>query len=176
VGAGYISADSKSPEGCYRLLKAITARPDLMLGVPARRSQINDPQIASLLGDSIAQLYQMFADRLDAENTITVPTAFSGVTTISGYIESIWINQAFDHYVLEEGDLEADLASAQQYITDYRTCVGDEGATPDFASMTQEEIEAYSKKFTDCAIEIDATLSDRFNFFGSSSSTEEAED
>jgi ABC-type glycerol-3-phosphate transport system substrate-binding protein len=165
IGTGYITstAAAADPEACYRLLTEVSRRPELLLGVPARRSLVEDPQIATLFGEDIAEFFVMFAEQLDTAEAVIVPSANSFNGSYTTFFESIWINQAFDNYVLEDGDLEADLALAETNIQAYRTCVGDEGTPPDLANMEQAEIEAYFAKYTDCAVQVDPSLEGRFD-------------
>jgi ABC-type glycerol-3-phosphate transport system substrate-binding protein len=164
VGAGYINNTAEDPEACYRLFKEIAARPELLLGMPPRRSTLEESDIATMMGEDIADLFEMFAERLEAPDIVIVPGGFNTTSTYSSYIESIWINQAFDNYVLEDGNLEEDLARAENFITEYRTCAGEEGTPPDFSDATMDEIEEYYSRFTDCAEQVDPDLSGRFDF------------
>jgi ABC-type glycerol-3-phosphate transport system substrate-binding protein len=162
IGVAYISSDATDPEACYRLLSEISRRPELLLGVPVRRSLIEDSQIATLFGEDVAEFFTMFADQVSAPDAVFVPSANSFSGSYTSYYETIWINQAFDSYVLEDGDLEADLALAQSNIEAYRACVGDEGTPPDFNNASEEELEAYFARYSDCVIEVDPTLASRF--------------
>lgn len=165
LGAGYINADALSPEACYNFIKKIANTPDLVLGIPVRRSQLDDPALDNLIGPSIAQTFRDFAATFDAPNVVVMqdPNSFSG--GIGTYVESIWLNQAFDAYVLDDGDLETGLAEAQRYIEEYRACVP-EDESPDITTMSTEEVQSYFEQFTDCAVSIDPRLEPRFNFGG----------
>lgn len=162
VGTGYITSTAVNPEACYRLLSEVSRRPDLLLGIPVWRSLIQGPEIAELFGEEVADFFSMFANQLDAPDAVIIPNTSFGGGSFTSYFETIWINQAFDNYVLEDGDLEADLNLAAENITAYRACVGDEAAPVDITSMEQDELEAYFERYTTCVVEIDPTLQDRF--------------
>lgn len=163
LGAGYINASSQNPEGCYNLIKKIANTPDLVLGIPVRQSQLNDPALDNVVGEPVAQMFRDFAATFDDPNLVMMqdPNSFSG--TFGTYIESIWLNQAFDAYVLDDADLETSLVDAQRYIEEYRACIP-EDETPDLANMTTEEIQSFYEQFTECAVSIDPRLESRFNF------------
>jgi ABC-type glycerol-3-phosphate transport system substrate-binding protein len=173
IGTGYITPTAEDPEACYRLIKAIANAPELLLGMPTRRSLLENGDIASSLGDDIADLYNAFAERIDAPDAVVLPGPFNFNSTLSSFIESIWVNQAFDSYVLEDGNLEEDLAEAQRQIDEYRACVGEEGPTPDFMNMTEDELRDYYSRFSACAEQVDPELEGRFNFFGDSEEEDE---
>jgi ABC-type glycerol-3-phosphate transport system substrate-binding protein len=162
VGVGYITSTAANPEACYQLLTEIASRPELLLGIPARRSMATDSNIATLFGEDVAAFFNMFASQLDAPDAVVIPAANASSGSYTSYFETIWINQAFDNYVLEDGDLEADLALAETNIEAYRTCVGDDGSMVDTSNMEQEELEEFFAKYTDCAVEVDPTLASRF--------------
>lgn len=161
IGTGYISATSRSPEICYRLLKAIAARPDLALGMPASRSLVEDPMLDSTVGEPVADLYRRYAEALEQPNAVFIPSAFSFDAGIGGILEQIWIYRAFDNYVLREGDLLADLTEADRLITEYRACVPDVGTIDIFNLSPLEGVELF-QQFTDCAEQLDPTLEGRF--------------
>jgi ABC-type glycerol-3-phosphate transport system substrate-binding protein len=161
IGTGYISATSRSPEICYRLLKAIASRSDLALGMPARSSLVEDPMLDSAVGEPVADLYRRYAEALAQPNAVFIPSAFSFDAGISAFIEPLWIYRAFDNYVLRDGDLEADLMEAERLITEYRACVPDVG-TIDLLNLSPLESIEIFQQFTDCAEQIDPSLEGRF--------------
>ena len=58
---------------------------------------------------------------LQSPNAITFPSPFAGAR-LTSFILQLWLNRAFDNYVLRDGDLESDLADAQIYATAYQEC------------------------------------------------------
>lgn len=163
LGTGFINATAQNPEDCYRLLKKIGATPDLLLGMPVQRSQLAN--IETLLGEDIAQVYQTFANTLEAPNALILPDPynFSGGSSNSfgAYVESVWINRAFDTYVLDDGDLETVLADTERLINEYRACTPAE--EPELSqTMPSEEILAAFEMYTDCAVQVDPSLAPRF--------------
>ena len=158
VGAGYINSGTLNPKACYRLLTFISQSPTLFPSMPVRPAMID--QISD--GEDMISTYQDLADVLSQPNTVTIPTPFAGFGNPGSLIVQIWMNRAFDAYVLEDADLEIVLAEAQTYINDYRVCTDSiEERTPEeLSNMEQEEAIAYSSQFSQCAVDVDPTLSD----------------
>ncbi len=122
IGAAYIQDHAQSPDACYQWIVQIAKRPDLFGGMPARLTQINDPTIAAAQGDDVSAVYQGLVDTFQQPNTITFPGQFGGSSDISTYVEPLWLNKAFDDYVLENGDLDTDLAEAETFARGFREC------------------------------------------------------
>jgi hypothetical protein len=122
IGTGYISAKAQNADACYRWLSYLAQHAEIFGAMPARLSQINDPNMASTLGDNVS-FYQQYSNLLKDPNTIVFPSAAGGNASISDFIIQFWLNRAFDNYVLNNGDLKADLADAQTYATAFQQCV-----------------------------------------------------
>ena len=114
--AGYISRFSQHPEACYRLLRSLSQRPDLLSGIPVQRSEANNSEYAAF--------YDEFEQQLNAPNVV-----FISQNTQHEYYASYWLFQAFDRYVLKNADLLAELSNAEQFTHDYLLCV-EAGDTP----------------------------------------------
>ena len=56
AGTGYISATSQNPDACYRWLTYIAQHVDIFGAMPARLSQITDPNFAQTFGDRGAEV------------------------------------------------------------------------------------------------------------------------
>jgi hypothetical protein len=127
--------------------------------MPAFQSQIDSPALAAAQGEDIVEFYRQYASTMQAPNSVQFSS--SGSSSISGWIEQIWFNQALDRYVLEDGDLQVDLAEAETMINSFRECTATiPPYTIDYSNL--EEWEAYYKQFTDCATKIDPDLTERF--------------
>lgn len=169
LGAGYISSYTPAPEACYRFLSYVAERPELLFGIPARRS-LFDAAVA-LIDDSsdLAALYQDFDAALQESNVVVVVNPFTAgsssdpVTGFSNFLVNIWLNRAFDRYVLEDADLDLGLADAQQFSEEFRVCV-DAVPSPErpFSEMSNQESQAYFEQFQDCAVGVDPSMSELF--------------
>ena len=78
----------------------------------------------------------------------------------------IWLNRAFDAYVLEDADLEIELSEAEMFATTYTECINSIERIPQgtLMEMEQEEQLAYFRQFTDCAVLVDPSLEGMFDF------------
>jgi hypothetical protein len=77
----------------------------------------------------------------------------------------MWLNKAFDQYVLEDADLETVLAEADQMAKSYRDCASGIPEV-DLAELdTQESSLAYYRQFIDCAVGLDPSLKETFSYY-----------
>jgi ABC-type glycerol-3-phosphate transport system substrate-binding protein len=165
VGAAYIQDHAQNPEACYNWIATIAQRPDLFGGMPARLSQINDPTIMAAQGEDVTALYQGFVETFENPNTIAFPGQYGGSSSFSDYVEPMWLNKAFDHYVLEEGNLETDLAEAETLSNAYRECASVIPEIDPSQLTTPEESTAYYRQFTDCAVTVDPSMKETFSYY-----------
>ncbi len=165
VGTAYIKNTSQSPDACYQWISEIAKRPDILGGMPARISQVNDPLLTTALGDEVAGIYQDFLDTFQNPNTLTFPSPYGGPDfNLSNYVEPLWLNRAFDRYVLEDADLETELAAAESAVTAYRECASVIPITVLTTQSSEEEATAYYKQFADCAVLVDPTMKEQFSY------------
>lgn len=158
VGAAYISANTQYIDPCYRLISQMANRPDLFYAMPARRSLINAPGLATTQSQAAVDFYNTMSEVMSNPNTIVL----AGASTSGGFIESLWLNRVFDGYVAGEiTDLEVALAEAQQYTLAFVECSAN---IPPFQDGVDDP-QAYFEQFIDCAISIDPTASEYFSFF-----------
>lgn len=164
IGTAYISATSQNPEACYRWISQIAQNPELFGAMPARRSQINDPSAASLQGEDLSAFYSKIDEQLQAPNQIEFPSPLGSAdaSSIGNFITQIWLNRAFDRYVLEDADLDLELTDAEMFANAYADCIADIPAF-DPASMTsvQDQIN-YFRQYLECATKIDPSLASFF--------------
>jgi ABC-type glycerol-3-phosphate transport system substrate-binding protein len=156
IGTAYISAQTNYPEACYRWLSTIANDPTLFQGMPARRSLLADPALVAAQGEAAGAFYQTFATLLDDPNVIVFPDMMGGNMELGDTVMNTWLNRAFDRYVLEDADLDAELAEAQIFITAYQDCAAD---IP--APSTPEQEMAWYTQFLDCAVKADPSLEER---------------
>jgi ABC-type glycerol-3-phosphate transport system substrate-binding protein len=121
LGTAYISAQSQNPEACYRFISTIAQHPELFSTMPVRRSLLDNPAFQSSTNPDVMALYNQVATVLGEPNTVTFP-AFADEANVSDFILEHWLFEAFDRYVLNDGDLETALANAQQMAQAYQTC------------------------------------------------------
>lgn len=157
VRTGYINADATNPEACYRWLSLVSKTPGLIAGMPARRSVLDDPALAAIFGEEKVDFYRRYDAYLSESATVIMD---HGGGSMSDFFEKQWLFAAFDRYVLEGADLEAELAEAETLVTTYRECIAS-AAPHDPAVMTAEEY--YNQYTTDCALKLDPSLGP---FFG----------
>jgi ABC-type glycerol-3-phosphate transport system substrate-binding protein len=148
ISAAYISASSAHPEACYRWISAMMQDVTLFAGMPPRRSIINSSEFAATTDEADIAYYNNFADTMADSRTIILPDQNMLNPTTSSYIIQYWLYRAFDRYVLENADLDAELETAQTMADELLACVD---------AVDAEE------QGVDCAVDIDPSLSD---FFG----------
>ncbi|MBZ0275727.1 MAG: extracellular solute-binding protein [Anaerolineae bacterium] len=158
IATAYISATSQNPEACYRWISAIAHNPALIDGMPAIRSLITDPAVTASKSQETVDAYLQF-DRILAEpNTITMADITQGAG-LGSFVLNLWLNQVFDDYILNNGDLEADLAQAQIYADGYTQCVA--ALPPIDLSGTSDPREAF-QQIADCATKVDPNFTSLF--------------
>jgi ABC-type glycerol-3-phosphate transport system substrate-binding protein len=166
LGAIYISAKSPHPEACYRLMQAASYDPNLVMEMPARRSIINGPDLAIAQGEQAAAYYVSMDELLQQPDTVIFPTIFqlnfNYEQVIGDYLVSFWLYRAFDRYVVENADLQAELEIAQMFTQDFLNCTAD---IPEFNPALQQANE-HVENFTNCAIQVDPSMEDLFGAGG----------
>lgn len=156
LGGGYISSETANPEACYRWLSYISQRPELLSGMPVQDWLITENSPA---------IYHTVRDQLAQPDTITLPSPRSLLTTntskdaVLTLYTTLWLNRAFDRYVLEDANLENELSQTQTFITDFNTCAEDipEPVIP-LDEMGIVGLQTYLLNFRTCASQIDPTI------------------
>jgi ABC-type glycerol-3-phosphate transport system substrate-binding protein len=164
-GAAYIQSHAQNPEACYNWIAKIANRPDLFAGMPVRLSQLSDPTITASQGEDLTALYQGFSQTFQDPNAIAFPGQFGSGGGFNSYVEPMWLNKAFDNYVLEDGDLESDLAEAQTMAMAYRDCASVIPDPDPDKLTTPEESMAFYRQYTDCAVKIDPSMKETFSYY-----------
>lgn len=159
LSAAYISANSAHAEACYRFMSALAQRPDLITGMPARRSLITSPEIAAAQGDDSVAFYQAMDSLMQQPNTVVIPSGMSfDASAIGNVLMSFWLNRAFDRYVKEDADLDLELADAEAFTLEYQSCVA--GIAPYDPAV--DDFQTYVQQFMTCVTQVDPSAQEAF--------------
>ncbi|MCC7451813.1 MAG: hypothetical protein IT324_30670 [Anaerolineae bacterium] len=153
IGTAYISATTQNADACYRWISAVAQNPDLFNAMPAQKSLIDSSTQAS---DAKA-LYHQIADLLADPTTISIPS-LQGARQSMFY--QMWLFQAFDQYVLDNGDLDTALQDAQQKSVVMAECVA---KLPPFDPSAVGTNNDYFRQYAACAAKADPSLASMFN-------------
>ncbi|MCC7450273.1 MAG: hypothetical protein IT324_22840 [Anaerolineae bacterium] len=159
IGTMYVSAKSQNPEACYRWISELSRHPDLFSAMPARRSLISDPAVVASQGQDVTALYNQIDELMKDTNVVAFPSVGgAGGAGITGFLMQHWLYQAFDSYVLKEGDLDSALKEAEGYAKGFQDCVAN---IPPFDPSTQNQ-RNYNQQFAECARKVDPNLKGLF--------------
>jgi len=166
IGTAYISASAESPEACYRWISALAQHTEIFNSMPARRSLIGAANVVMSQGQDLVDFYQQLDRLMQQPNTVIFPSQYfgGGDNTPNSFIVQYWLNRAFDHYVLDDADLETELAEAESNGKTYLECAANIPPFDPAQYATQEEQMNYYRQFGDCAIAIDPSLEPMFSF------------
>ena len=143
LGTAYISATSQHVEACYRFLMFLSDTADLFQAMPARRSEINSPELLTARGDETVAFFNSLADLMEQPGTLQLPTNINA----GNFGMTNWLLGVFDRYLADEVvDLPSDLAQAQQITQDYLTCVD---ALPAF-DPSQGDFQSFFQQINEC--------------------------
>jgi hypothetical protein len=165
IGSAYINANAENPQACYDWITTMAQHPELFGGIAPRRSMLTDPALIAAQGEDVTAFYEAFVALLEDPNRLIFPASFSSGDSVRPYVEQMWINEAFDNYVLHDGDLEADLADAEMYIDAFRVCAADIPLISEVGYRTQMDALRYIRRLTDCAIEVDPDQQDTYAIY-----------
>ncbi|MGB1289059.1 MAG: ABC transporter substrate-binding protein, partial [Aggregatilineales bacterium] len=156
LGTGYINANTLNPEACYRLLSYVSESTALFNAMPVRPNMIDT--VAD--SDDVKAVYQEMAALLSQPDVINIPTPFTSNGGFGSFIMQMWMNRAFDSYVLDNADLDTVLIDAQGYIEDYTECIAsiDEVPNDELRNMPPDESRDYFNQFNNCAIQVDPAM------------------
>lgn len=116
TNSSFIFSDAPYPEACYRWLREITRHPELFEAMPAYHSMIDNPVTEAVHGETEIATFRRFADMMESPDRVFIRSYGLGTG------ESMFMTRAFDRYVLEDADLEAELALAQELTLAYQAC------------------------------------------------------
>ncbi|MBI5957756.1 MAG: extracellular solute-binding protein [Chloroflexi bacterium] len=159
ISAAYISANTPYTDACYRFISEMSRHTSLITGMPARRSIINSPEIAAAQGQDMVTFYQAMDALMQKPNTVIIPMGFSfDPSAMGSTLLSFWLNRAFDRYVTDDVDLNAELAEAEMFTKDYQNCIA---AIPVY-DPSSDDFETYSRNFSGCAVQVDPSTEENF--------------
>jgi hypothetical protein len=166
IGTAYISANAENPEACYRWISTLAQHPEVFNAMPARRSLIDATSVTMSQGQNLVDIYQQIDSLMQQPNTVIFPSQFGGGgdNTPNSFIVQFWLNRAFDRYVLEDADLESELAEAQTNAQTYLECAA---AIPAFDPAEYDNQDAqveYFLQYGECATAIDPSMEPLFSF------------
>ncbi|MBI1279784.1 MAG: hypothetical protein GC179_16775 [Anaerolineaceae bacterium] len=157
VTTAYISATSQNPEGCYRWISYLSKHPEVLNAMPAFHSQLAD--VATVQSANAANYYNLLDNLIQQPSTVVFPSQTGGgFNSPANFLLQYWMNRAFDNYVLNDGNLEQDLADAQTYSTAFQECVAN---IPPFDPATQDRRQFFTQ-YGQCAQKADPTISGLF--------------
>lgn len=137
TNSSFIFSDAPYPEACYRWLREITRHPELFEAMPAYHSMIDNPVTSAVHGETEIATFRRFADMMESPDRVFIRSYGLGIGV------SLFMNRAFDRYVLEDADLEAELALAQELTLAYQDCSPGRNAN-----------------LLECLLEVDPTIRD----------------
>jgi len=157
LGTAYVSATSQNAEACYRWLSLLSRHPELFSGMPARRSFLDDPTVTATQSPDETAFYKQYDALLSNPNTISFPSLLSDASP-EGFLIQRWLDKAFDNYVLRDGDLAADLATAETYVKAFVECTAN---IPPYDPATSGQL-AYLQQYLACASQVDPSTNSLF--------------
>ncbi len=157
IGTAYISNTAENPEACYGFISSLAQHPELFSGMPARRSLINSPAVVSSQSPDVVAVYNQLDQMLQSPTTLTFPSALNPGSAPTRFALENWLNRAFDRYVLEDADLEAELADSEVITKAFQQCIS---LLPPFDAST--DARAYFQQYAQCASQADPSLQTLF--------------
>jgi ABC-type glycerol-3-phosphate transport system substrate-binding protein len=157
IGTAYVSATSQNPEACYRWLSTLSRHPELLSGMPARRSFLDDPTVTATQKPDETAFYKQFDTLLQSPNTVSFPSLLSQASP-SYFLLERWLYKAFDNYVLHDADLATELETAETYAKGFVECTN---LIPPYDPANEGQL-AYLQQFLDCAVKVDPSTGSLF--------------
>jgi len=156
IGTAYISSNTANVDACYRLIQFVAqSAPSLFPQMPARRSQLTDPTLASVQGQNAVDFYQQMDFLMSDPNILLIPTSFSGGVESAGeFLTANWLYEAFDNYVLEDADLLTELEDAQLMAVGFQEC----SASIPAYDPTVDNPQQYFGQLATCASQVDPDM------------------
>jgi ABC-type glycerol-3-phosphate transport system substrate-binding protein len=164
LSVGLISAQSDAPEACYRWLTWLSQQPEIPGGIPVNRMMMQNNSYAASIGEDVAAFYRDFANLLEEPNVVDFGSPFgtgSGgnfSVTYTNYVSRLWMNRAFDRYVLDDAVLDDELQASQQYIEEFKTCSATIAVPDNAINLEPEESQRMFGQFRECAVSVDPEM------------------
>lgn len=154
MSVAYISANTTYTDPCYRFISYLAEHTDLIVSMPARRSVLNSPELATDQGADVVDFYHAMDDLMAQANTILLPAgSFLRQADASIFLD-YWLNRAFDRYVEEDAILEDELEQAQILTQAYFDCTA---LIPAYDPQTGN-VQDFIQEVEACVTQIDPTV------------------
>jgi len=166
IGTAYISATTQLADACYRWISVVAQNPGLFSDMPARRSLLSDPSVTGSQGADTVAFYKQMDTLMQDPNTISVPgfaRGGGGNRIGAQFFYQLWLYQAFDSYVLQNGDLNSGLKTAEGQSKGLADCTA---SIPPFDPTSQDSRIQYMKAYAQCVIKVDPSFSPLFRLAG----------
>jgi len=149
--SGYINANSDHIDACYRLLRALSDRPDVFYSPPAKLTVLTSETFLDSDINYMADYVTAFEAKLAAsiESPVVLPLGYSDLA----FWPNMWFNRALDQIVAFE-DPETVLSDAQGFVEAYYECVAPLLDDPDLDTMFIDPAEDITPE---CAQQVDPT-------------------
>ncbi len=162
LGGFYISATAQDPQACYRFISRAAVTPALFSSMPARRSLLADPTLASTQGADTVALYKQIGALLDDPTTLPLPGLSLGSTSLQARAQlmpQLELFEALDTVILKDADLKTALENAESSAKAFQSCAATL-PSPDVTSVDSQR--AYINGFGKCAIKADPAMAPFF--------------
>jgi hypothetical protein len=162
LGGFYISATAQDPQACYRFISKAAVTPALFSSMPARRSLLADPTLASTQGADTVALYKQIGALLDDPTTLPLPGLSLGSTSLQARAQlmpQLELFEALDTVILKDADLKTALENAESGAKAFQSCAASL-PSPDVTSVDSQR--AYINGFAKCAIKADPAMAPFF--------------
>src|SRR5690606_10425344 len=128
--------------------------PELLKAVPARTSTLESDVFAQVVGANHLQSYRNYARQLARPDTVIFPLDYTSIEPELSPVRHQWITAAFDAYMLNNANLEAELTALQTKLDVLDTCLADIETVPSSQSNAAEHQE-YQNRVNLCVLEAD---------------------
>ncbi len=155
IGMGYINRSATNPEACFRWLSEIAHHPEILSAMPANSLVLSDSLVEVQQGAELTDFYMQFADLLNNSQIVEFPILMTEAAPPASWIYTYWLYKAFDRYVLDDADLEAELVHAEDMTSEFAACAVN---IRPFAVDAYNNIGEYYQQFNQCAVDIDPSL------------------
>ena len=171
-GIAHINSQSVYLQECYDWIRTVAQHPELFQGMPARFDQFENPALIAQQGSDIVEFYESLANSLTVPNVLALPGIYGNVpgTEQGAWIKPDFFYHALDNIILNDADIEMELAQAEANIQAYGECADDidqisQLELGDLFAEDQEAGQAYMRQFVDCAIILVPELQERYSFY-----------
>ncbi|MEQ8676839.1 MAG: extracellular solute-binding protein [Aggregatilineales bacterium] len=147
IQTAFINRDTPYRDACYRWISYIAQQPQTFNVMPISRAVLENQAYVATQDARALDVYTTFADFTRREDAIVFPRTFG--TGLGDALPMIWLNRAFDNYVLQGADLQTELALAQMLTLDYQAC---------YNAINTQDTATFQQQVNDCVSNVDPTL------------------